>query len=107
MDMPESDLAEDLTAQGLCGVMAASLTAAGVPASVAAALAQKACVPAVGVAQDVATEQKAKAKRKVSAYARTFGREYRLIRSKHPRLKHIEVTKRAHRAAKRSLKATK
>ena len=43
-------------------------------------------------------------KRKVSKYARTFGRMYRVERAKHPRMSHGQITKLAHKAAKKALK---
>lgn len=101
------DLAEDLAARGLCGVMATALTGAGVPPPVAAVLAERACVPAVQAGQREVEKQKQKGKRKVTAYAREFGRQYRLMRSKHPRMTHRQITKKAHVEARKKFKATK
>lgn len=103
----DSQLEESLTAKGLCGVMAAQLVSAGVPMTVAQQLAQRACEPAVAAGKREVEKQKAKGKRKVSAYAKEFGRQYRLLRSKHPRMSHGQITKKSHIAAKRRFKATK
>ena len=105
--MDAEEMAEDLAARGLCGVMATALVGAGVPAPVAAVLAEKACKPAVDLAIDKVEETKQKGKRKVSAYGKEFGRQYQIARKQHPRMKHSQITKKAHTAAKKKFKATK
>ena len=44
-------------------------------------------------------------KRKVSAYSREFGRQYRAMRKKHPRMSHGAITKKAHIATRRIRKS--
>lgn len=46
-------------------------------------------------------------KRKVSAYSREFGRQYRALRKKHPRMSHGEITKKAHAATRKIRKPRK
>ena len=103
--MDAEEMAEDLAARGLCGVMATALVGAGVPAPVAAVLAERACKPAVDAAIDKVEETKKKGKRKVSAYAKEFGRQYRELRKQHPRMSHGQITKKAHTAAKKKIKS--
>lgn len=43
-------------------------------------------------------------KRKVSKYNRTYAKEYRIHRAKHPRMSHAQITKLAHKATKKVLK---
>lgn len=45
-----------------------------------------------------------KPKRKVSKYNRTYAKEYRIHRAKHPRMSHAQITKLAHKATKKVLK---
>jgi hypothetical protein len=60
-----------------------------------------ASAPAVGVAK--ATPQK-KAPRKVSAYSKRYGREYKRLKAKHPRASFGSLSKKAHAATKKGLK---
>ena len=48
-----------------------------------------------------------KPKRKVSAYSREFGRQYRALRKKHPRMSHGQITKKAHAATRKIRKPRK
>lgn len=43
-------------------------------------------------------------KRKVSAYARAYGKSYKRLKAKHPRSKHATLVKRAHAEARRLMK---
>lgn len=45
-----------------------------------------------------------KKRRKVSKYARAYGKNYRAIRKKHPRAQHATIVKKAHAATKRQMK---
>lgn len=45
-----------------------------------------------------------KKRRKVSKYARTYGKNYKALRKKHPRAQHATIVKRAHAATKRQMK---
>ena len=47
---------------------------------------------------------KAPKKRKVSAYARAYGKSYKRLKAKHPRSQHKTLVKRAHAEAKRLMK---
>lgn len=49
------------------------------------------------------TRQK-KAPRKVSAYSRRYGREYKRLKAKHPRLSFGALSKKAHAAARKAMK---
>ena len=51
-----------------------------------------------------AREAEVKPKRKPSSYNRAYAREYRKLRAAHPRMSHAAITKKAHRAVKRSKK---
>jgi len=42
--------------------------------------------------------------RKVGKYQREYGRQYRKLKAKHPRMTHNSLTKKAHRETKRALK---
>ena len=48
-----------------------------------------------------APSQEKPRKRKVSAYSREFGRQYRAMRKKHPRMSHGAITKKAHAATRK------
>ena len=45
-----------------------------------------------------------KAPRKVSAYHRRYGREYKRLKAKHPRMKFGSLSKKAHAATKKAMK---
>jgi len=45
-----------------------------------------------------------KAPRKVSAYAKRYGREYKRLKAKHPRASFGSLSKKAHAATKKGLK---
>ena len=45
-----------------------------------------------------------KKRRKVSKYARAYGRNYKALRKKHPRAQHATIVKRAHAATRRQMK---
>lgn len=44
---------------------------------------------------------KTKKTRKVSAYSRRYGREFRALKKKHPRMKFSALSKKAHKLAKK------
>jgi len=52
-------------------------------------------------------QQVQRKKRKVSAYSREFGRQYRALRKKHPRMSHGQITKKAHAATRKIRKPRK
>ena len=54
------------------------------------------------IAEEAPDEPK---KRKVGEYQREYGRRYRKLKSKHPRMTHVSLTKKAHRETKRALKS--
>jgi hypothetical protein len=62
-----------------------------------------------GAVQEVIQIERAAApkKRKVSAYSREFGRQYRALRKKHPRMGHGTITKKAHAATRKIRKPRK
>lgn len=45
-----------------------------------------------------------KKRRKVSKYARAYGRNYKALRKKHPRAQHATIVKKAHAQTKRQMK---
>jgi len=47
---------------------------------------------------------KAKKTRKVSAYSRRYGVEYKRLKAKHPRMKFGSLSKKAHAATRKALK---
>ncbi len=51
-----------------------------------------------------APKPKAKKTRKVSAYSRRYGAEYKRLKKKHPRMKFGALSKKAHAATRRSMK---
>lgn len=51
-----------------------------------------------------ATKPKAKAKRKVSAYQRMYGRMYKELKAKHPRMKFGAISKKAHAMTRKAMK---
>ena len=61
---------------------------------------QSASAPSVGVAPTV---QK-KAPRKVSAYSKRYGREYKRLKAAHPRMKFGALSKKAHAATRKAMK---
>ncbi len=50
------------------------------------------------------SESKPKKKRKASKYNRTYAKEYRVHRARHPRMSHAQITKLAHRSTKKAMK---
>tara|TARA_B100001250_G_C19160340_1_gene512020 strand:- start:85 stop:333 length:249 start_codon:yes stop_codon:yes gene_type:complete len=49
-------------------------------------------------------ESRKKKTRKVSAYSKRYGREYKRLKAKHPRMKFGALSKKAHAATKRAMK---
>ena len=47
---------------------------------------------------------KAKKARKVSAYSREYGRQYKRLKAKHPRMKFGALSKKAHAATRKAMK---
>ncbi len=45
-----------------------------------------------------------KAPRKVSAYSKRYGREYKRLKAKHPRMKFGALSKKAHAATRKAMK---
>ena len=95
---------ETLAAQALCGIMERALIAEGVNPTVARALAERACKPAVTAAATKAKGAVRKTRKKVSKYNRQFGKELRKLKAKHKRTPVSQLMARAHRATKRALK---
>lgn len=60
--------------------------------------------PVEDAAVDAAKGVVKKTKRKVSKYAREYGKAYKMLKKKHPRSKHQTLVKRAHAVAKRTVK---
>jgi len=95
---------ESLAAQALCGIMERTLIAEGVNPTVARALAEKACKPAVTAVAGKAAKTVRKGRKKVSKYNRQFGKELKKLKAKHKRTPVSQLMARAHRATKRALK---
>jgi hypothetical protein len=47
---------------------------------------------------------KAKKARKVSAYSKRYGREYKRLKAKHPRMKFGALSKKAHAATRKAMR---
>ena len=54
-----------------------------------------------------APAKKEKKKRKVPAYSREYGRQYKALKAKHPRMSFGALSKKAHAATKRAMKGGK
>jgi len=52
----------------------------------------------------LAPESRAKKTRKVSAYSKRYGREYKRLKAKHPRMKFGALSKKAHAATRKAMK---
>ena len=48
--------------------------------------------------------RKAKKTRKVSAYSKRYGREYKRLKAKHPRMKFGALSKKAHAATRKAMR---
>jgi len=51
-----------------------------------------------------APKSRAKKTRKVSAYSKRYGREYKRLKAKHPRMKFGALSKKAHAATRKAIK---
>ena len=60
-----------------------------------------ASAPAVGISKAAPAKKKA---RKVSAYGKRYGLEYKRLKGKHPRMKFGQLSKKAHAATRKAMK---